>query len=79
MKRYGFLEISKDTLGKLISSKELRFYWDKNEAFIEHKEEVTHFVILMNENGIRFRIANEPLQEDDTHWEIDRLSVTIPF
>lgn len=77
MKRYGFLEISKDTLGKLINSKELRIYRDKKEAFIEQREEITHFVTLINENGISFLIVNEPFQEDDTHWEIDRLSITI--
>ncbi|WP_339146215.1 MULTISPECIES: hypothetical protein [unclassified Sutcliffiella] len=77
MKRYGYLEISKDTLGKLLNSKELRMYRDKKDAFIEQRKEVTHFVILINENGISFRIDNVPLQEDDTHWEIDRLSVNI--
>ena len=76
MKRYGYLEISNDTLRKLIKSNELRVYRDKEEAFIEQREEITHFVTLINEDGISFQIMNEPFN-DDTHWEIDRISITI--
>ncbi|HEK9101710.1 hypothetical protein KFD70_06490 [Bacillus pfraonensis] len=78
MKRFGYLEISNDTLKKLIKSKELRIYRDKEEAFIEQREEITQFVILINENGILFRVENAPFNdEDDIHWEIDRLSITV--
>lgn len=75
MKRYGFIELSRETFNELVSSKEISVYKDKGRTFIEQREEITQFVILINENGKSFIILNEPFN-DNTHWEIDRLSIT---
>jgi hypothetical protein len=75
LRKCGYIEVTKDTLQKLLNSKELKVYY--RDTFLKNNDcIITFFVILVNEKGERFLVMNNPF-DDGTCWEIDRLAISM--